>query len=55
MFILLASIEVKCGFESRSGQTKEYEIGICCFFSKQAAGERGKLGRVYPRSVLSVS
>jgi hypothetical protein len=24
-------------FESRSGQTKDYEIGICCFFAKHAA------------------
>ena len=28
------------GFESRSGQTKVYEIGICCFFAKQAALRR---------------
>ena len=24
-------------FESRSGQTKDYKIGTCCFFSKLAA------------------
>jgi len=25
------------GFESRSGQTKDYKIGICCFSDKPAA------------------
>ena len=25
------------GFETRSGQTKDYEIGICCFSAKHAA------------------
>jgi hypothetical protein len=24
------------GFESRSGQTKDYKIGICCFSAKHA-------------------
>ena len=24
-------------FEPRSGQTKDYKIGICCFFAKHAA------------------
>jgi predicted LPLAT superfamily acyltransferase len=28
------------GFEPRSGQTKDYKIGICCFSSKQAALRR---------------
>ena len=28
MVSMLASSEVHCGFESRSGQTKEYKIGI---------------------------
>ena len=27
-------------FEPRSGQTKEYEIGICCFSAKQAEYRR---------------
>ena len=31
---------VDCGFEHRSGQTKDYEIGICCFSAKQAALRR---------------
>ena len=25
------------GFESRSGQTKDYKIGMCCFSAKHAA------------------
>jgi hypothetical protein len=28
------------GFEPRSGQTKDYEIGICCFSAKHAALRR---------------
>ena len=32
--------EVDCGFEPRSGQTKDYKIGICCFFAKHAALRR---------------
>ena len=27
---VLASVAVDRGFEPRSGQTKDYEIGICC-------------------------
>jgi hypothetical protein len=27
-------------FEPRSGQTKDYEIGICCFSAKHAAVRR---------------
>ena len=34
---MLASSAVDHGFESGSGQTKHYKIGICCFFTKQAA------------------
>ena len=37
---MLASSAVDGGFESRSGQTKDYKIGICCFFAKQAALRR---------------
>ena len=33
----LPSSEVNCVFEPRSGQTKDYKTGICCFSSKQAA------------------
>ena len=28
------------GFESRSGQTKDYQIGICCFSANHAALRR---------------
>jgi hypothetical protein len=35
MVRVLASSVVDRGFESRSGQTKYYKIGICCFSTKQ--------------------
>ena len=31
---MLASSVVDRGFELKSGQTKDYNIGICCFSSK---------------------
>jgi hypothetical protein len=31
---------VDSGFEPRSGQTKDYKIGICCFSAKHAALRR---------------
>ena len=34
MVSVLASSAVDCGFEPRSGKTKNYEIGICCFSAK---------------------
>jgi hypothetical protein len=34
---MLASSAVDRGFEPWLGQTKEYKIGICCFFGKNAA------------------
>ena len=37
---MLASSAVDRGFELRSGQTKDYEIGICCFPAKQAVLKR---------------
>ena len=37
---LLASSAVDPGFEPRSGQTKDYKIGICCFSAKHAALRR---------------
>ena len=40
MASVLASSAVDRGFESRSGQTKDYEIGICCFSDKHAALRR---------------
>ena len=37
MVSVLASSAVNRGFEPRSGQIKDYEIGICCFSAKHAA------------------
>ena len=37
---MLASIAVDRGFESRSGQSKDYFIGICCFSAKHTALRR---------------
>jgi hypothetical protein len=39
---VLSLSAVDRGFESRSGQTKDCKIGICCFFTKLAA-LRGKI------------
>ena len=38
--VLASSVVVDRGFESLSGQTKDYKIGICCFFAKYAALRR---------------
>ena len=40
MVSMIASSAVNRGFEHRSGQTKDYEIGICCFSAKHAALRR---------------
>ena len=37
MVSVFALSAVDHGFEPRSSQTKDYEIGICCFFAKHAA------------------
>jgi hypothetical protein len=37
MVIVLASSAVDRGFESRSGQTKDYKIYISCFSARNAA------------------
>ena len=37
MVSVLAFSAVYRGFQPRSGQTKYYEIGICCFSTKHAA------------------
>jgi hypothetical protein len=37
MVSVLTSNAIDRGFERRSGQTKDYEIGICCFSDKYAA------------------
>jgi hypothetical protein len=36
MVSVLASIVVNRGFEHQSGQTKDINIGICCFSAKHA-------------------
>jgi hypothetical protein len=40
MVSVLASSAVDRGFEPGSGQTKDYEIGICCFSFKHTALRR---------------
>ena len=40
MISVLASSVVDRGFEPRSGQIKDYTIGMCCFSSKHAALRR---------------
>ena len=40
MVSMLASSVVDRGFEPRSGQTKDYKIGICCFSAKYVALRR---------------
>ena len=64
MVNVLASSAVDRGFELRSGQTKDYTIGICCFSAKHATLKRNsKVGskseycvrverNVYPRTVV---
>ena len=46
MVSVLVSSAVDRGFEPRSGQTKDYKLGICCFSAKHAAltGEIAKTG-----------
>ena len=40
MVSVLASSAVDRGFELRSGQTKEYKLGSCCFSAKHVAFRR---------------
>ena len=40
MVRVLTSSAIDCWLEPRSGQTKDYEIGMCCFFTKHAALRR---------------
>ena len=40
MIRMLASSVVDRWFEPRSGQIKDYKIGVCCFSAKQAALRR---------------
>ena len=34
MVSVLVSSVVDCGFKPKSGKTKDYKIGICCFSAK---------------------
>ena len=40
MVSVLTSSAVDSWIEPRSGQTKDYKTGICCFFAKHAALRR---------------
>ena len=40
MVCLFISSAIDRGFETRSGQSKDYKIGICCFSAKHAALRR---------------
>ena len=40
MVSILTLSLVDHGFEPRSGKTKDYKIGICCFSTKQTALKR---------------
>ena len=40
MVSMLASSVVNREFEPRAGQTKDYQIGICCFSTKRSALRR---------------
>ena len=46
MVSMLASSAVDRGFEPQSGQTKDYEIGICYFSAKHAALRRKSKDRL---------
>jgi hypothetical protein len=40
MVSLLTLSTIDCTFETRSGLTKDFKIGICCFFAKHTALRR---------------
>jgi hypothetical protein len=42
---MFESIAVDRGLEHRSGQTKDYTIGICCFFVQNAAKSKDWLAQ----------
>ena len=46
MVSVLASSLVDRGFEPRSGQPKDYKIGICCFSAKHLAFRRKSKDRL---------
>ena len=42
MVSLLTLSTIDCTFKTRSGLTKDFKIGICCFFAKHTALRRKK-------------
>ena len=55
MVNMLASSAVDHGFKPQSGQTKNYKIGICCFFAKHAALRRKSKDWLCPSKVTCPS
>jgi len=55
MVSVLASSVVDRGFEHRSDQTEDYNIGICCFSAEHTALRKWVAHHVYPRTVVSVN
>ena len=49
MVSVLPSSAVDRGFEPRSGKTKDYKIGICCFSAQHAAFRRKSRDRLAHR------
>jgi hypothetical protein len=54
MVSVLASTVVDRRFEPRSGQTKDYKIGKCCFSAKHSALRRKSKVLTLPRNQDSV-
>ena len=65
MVIVFASIVTDLGFERQASETKDYNIGICCFSAMHAAlrskskngwfqNQENEYDRVYPQTVVSV-
>jgi hypothetical protein len=52
---VLPSSVVDRGFECRSGKTKDYEIGICCFSAKHAVVLRRRIICLCGSTCLSVN
>jgi hypothetical protein len=63
MVSVLASSVVNCGFEPWSGQTKQYNIGICYFYAElrsknedwltQNQDNVSEWGDMYPASLMT--
>jgi hypothetical protein len=49
MVSVLTSGVVERGFEQRSGQTKDFKIGICCFSTKHAYSLLNSLYEVWSK------